>query len=193
MLIVVSGWWGGLAEPDACERARARRRHMVMGRTERATRRKIVHSGSRGVWSREVCVLLTTKRCIIWLKQWNGIWTLQKWFSTMVDRWNTGRWKWVCSANHSFELQNLLHLQFLFFKIFFAYRSGSPLSLTLIRNNNRSTHFIIIIAHSIHELFYNMHFFSGLSIGASFGEEFFASLYTMYEHYVHLLDLRYQN
>lgn len=53
----------------------------MVWRAERATRRQIVHSGACRVWWRKVCVLMVVSirwwRCIIWLKQWNGIWTLK--------------------------------------------------------------------------------------------------------------------
>lgn len=149
ILMLISGCrWS--TKTDARERARARRRHMMMWRAERATRWKIVHSCTRRIWRREVCVLLMTKRCIIWLKQWNGIWTLQKWFS------DDGR-----SVKH--RGLELMPITFLFYLkiycicifLFFSLKSFSHIDLD--HQTTQNTH-IILDTNPVEHKFIISHF-----------------------------------
>lgn len=68
------------SKTDASERARTRRRHVMMWCAKGVTRRQVIHAGTCWIrWWWKIWVLLVAI-CIIGLKQWNGIWTLQKRF-----------------------------------------------------------------------------------------------------------------
>lgn len=69
----------------------------MVWRAECAAWRQIVHAGACRVWWRKVCVLMIVPIrgwwCIVWLKQWNGIWTLKAigWSVGVAFSWNTGQ------------------------------------------------------------------------------------------------------